>query len=568
MSQLSQPSESSRTANPETQSIPVVNSSLSGASAAKSSAVMAAGTLVSRVLGLLKGILLAAAIGVTTDIANTFSLANTLPTYLYLMIAGGLLNGVLVPQIIKASQKPDRGADYLGRLLSLVLIVLVAITVAMTLGAPWILDATTDLSPAQIELATAFAYWCFPQIFFVGLYAFVGQILNAHNAFGPYTWAPVLNNVIAISVLAVFIGVYGAYTGGAPRTLDTWTTSQTWMLAGGMTLGIVMQGLILLWPLKRLRLGIRLKLGWRGIGLGHAARLAGFSVMTVVIGNLTYLVFTWLASRASREGDPGIAGNAALESANQIYILPHSIVVISLATVLFNRMSRDFARGSVAGVRRTLSYGLRTSAVATIFSAGVMVVVAGQIGMVFTSGAQAQAAILGQIVVLLALGAPLFGANYVMNRVFYAAENARTPFVIQVMLSVVMIAMSLIALWFPPQFIVPWIAITFTVSDVIVVAISHRFLKRQVGDYGAGHILDVHIRICLATLVSAAFGALVLWVLGGYSSEGFAWSSILGALVAIMAVTAVMGVVYLFMLKALRVRELRELLRPVLQRFR
>ena len=91
---------------------------------ARSSAIMAAGTLVSRFLGFAKTWMLAAALGLGSTVNDTFINANNLPNLIFLLVAGGVFNAVLVPQIIKASKAPDKGADYISRLLTLAVLVL------------------------------------------------------------------------------------------------------------------------------------------------------------------------------------------------------------------------------------------------------------------------------------------------------------------------------------------------------------------------------------------------------------------------------------------------------------
>ena len=92
-------------------------------SVARSSMPMAAGTILSRVLGFARTILLAAAIGVTTDAADAFGVANQLPNNVYAIIVTGLLNAVLIPQLVKARSNKDGGKGYVDRLLTLILTV-------------------------------------------------------------------------------------------------------------------------------------------------------------------------------------------------------------------------------------------------------------------------------------------------------------------------------------------------------------------------------------------------------------------------------------------------------------
>lgn len=542
---------------------------------ARSSAIMAAGTLVSRGLGLVRVALLATAIGAAGGVSDLFAIANGLPSFIYLMVAGGVFNAVLVPQIIKASKNPDRGADYVSRLMTLAVTVLLVLTALLTFAAPFITALVTEVSGERLALITVFAFWCLPQIFFYGLYAIIGQILNANGSFGPYMWAPVVNNVVSIASLLVFIVLMGSQL-DRPHSPENWTATHTLILAGGTTLGIAVQALVLIWPLRNLRLGLRPKFGWRGVGLGQTGRLASITIVTMLVGNGLYLVNIWVASIATearaeyltRTPPEKIAGFFNLDIGSLVYVLPHSVIALSIATVMFNQLAAAHTEGDLATIRETLSRGLRTIGVATVFGAAVLLTLAAPLGMLFSGGIREDGALNALVITLLALGAPFLSANFFLNRVFYAAEDAITPLKIQLILSVVGVALALAAGRFTPEWIVPMLAVGFSLGNMIAVGVSHFFLVRKIGPYGAGHVFDVHVRLTVAGMVSGAAGAGALWLFGGYSGDGFVWQSVGAAVVVLAACGTLMAGVYLVMVKVLRIRELGDFLNPLLARFR
>jgi putative peptidoglycan lipid II flippase len=543
-------------------------------STARSSAIMAAGTLVSRVLGLVRVALLATAIGATGQVSDLFTSANNLPNFIYLMLAGGVFNAVLVPQIIRASRQPDRGADYVSRLLTLTAAALLVLTVLVTLAAPLIVGLTTSFTGANLALTTAFAYWCLPQIFFYGMYAVTGQILNANGSFGPYMWAPVVNNIVSIAFLIVFITLMG--TEQVERhTPGSWTTEQTVLLAGGTTIGIIIQALVLFVPLRRLNLGLRPRFGIRGTGLGRTGKLASVTIVTMLVGNGLYLVNQRVATIAS-DARPGlleqnppieIAGSTNLEFGAMVYQLPHAVIALSLATVMFNQLSSAHADNNLVAVRATLSQGLRIIGVATVFGAAALLTFAGPLGVLFSESPES-AAINGVIIAILAVGAPFLSANFFLNRVFYASEDVKTPLKIQLILSVVGVAFALAASTFDPRLIVPMLAVAYSVGNVIAVLVSHLFLRRAIGPYGAGHVFDVHVRLTIAGIIAALAGTALCWAFGGYSADGFLWQSKLSAVVVLTLGGLVMAAVYLALLKLLRVTELSDFVGPLRARFR
>lgn len=532
--------------------------------------------MVSRVLGFVRTSLLAVAIGANTTMGDIFEKANTIPNIIYLLLAGGIFNVVLVPQIIKASENPDGGADFVSRLLSLTLLVLGGITLVVTvLAGPIIHLLTRDWTGPMLELGTVFALWCLPQIFFYGLYAVVGQVLNAHGRFGWYMWAPVLNNLVAIATLTLYIATFGAYASSRDNP-EQWTGAQTVVLAGGTTLGIVLQALILLWPLKRLGLGLGIKLGWRGMGFARTGKVALWTLGTMVVGNSAYLLYGAIASGATAGrlslGDAGatVPGEYALNTAQLVALLPHSVFVLSIATVLFNQLSRAQAAGDLEEVRYTLGSGLRTIGVATVFGAAALVVLAGPLGRLFAGSgatAAASAATLGQVIAILAAGMPFMSIYFFLGRVFYAEEDARTPLIMQAILSGSCVVLALaMARLVPATQVVYGLAVLYAVFHVLSVLLAHYFTRRRLGDYGAGEVVDTYIRLGYAALGSGLAGAAVLWLLGGYDDGGFALRSILTAVVSIAAVGTVMAAAYLLLLWLLRVRELHEFLAPVLNR--
>ena len=220
----------------------------------RSAAIMAAGTAVSRLLGIVRGALLVAAVGSTGLAADSFDLANKLPNIAVMLLATGVLNAVLVPQVVRAYRTAD-GEDYVNRVITLGATLLLAVTVLLTLGGAVLVELYSGVGsgPQLRTLATAFAVWCLPQVFFYGMYTLLGQVLNARGSFGPYMWAPVVNNVVAIAGLAVFLGLFGPFHADlAPADPDWWTPGRLALLGGTATLGVVCQAAVLIWPLHRI----------------------------------------------------------------------------------------------------------------------------------------------------------------------------------------------------------------------------------------------------------------------------------------------------------------------------
>ncbi len=545
---------------------------------AKASAVMAAGTLLSRVLGFVRTALLAVAIGQTTLIADVFEKANTIPNVIYLLLAGGMFNVVLVPQLIKAAKRPDRGADYTSRLLTLTTVILAVFTLLLTVMAyPIVMTLTRGWTEPMLVLGAAFAAWTLPQIFFYGLYAVVGQILNANARFGWYMWAPVLNNMIAITVIISFIITFGSYSATDDQMVE-WTTQQTIWLAAGHTAGIVAQALLLLWPLSKLGMKIRPKFGIRGMGLKTTGKIAGWTLVAMLIGNVANLLYFRLISGATAgrqevaaEGisPASIPGETSANIAELMVILPHSVFVLSIATVLFNQLSRSMDLGHLSRARELINEGLRIFAIPVMFFMIAILVVAGPLGRIFggsAADAHLAGAAVGQLLVLHALGMPFRSANFYLLRVFYAAEDAKTPMFIYAVIAAVGLTVTHISAQILPSYHVPFVVVgMFSVLHMLQYVICHVLVVRRWGGFGFGTVLAAYSRSGAAAVVAGVAGAAVLWLLGGYT-WGFAWDSIGSALLSCAAVGLVMAAVFVVMLRSLKVREFDDFIQPLARR--
>lgn len=540
---------------------------------ALSSAIMASGTLVSRVLGFVKTILITVAIGTGTTMGTIFETANTLPNLIYVLVAGGIFNAVLVPQIIKASKHEDGGDDYISRLVTLAVSAMAVVTV-VTVACAWPLIHILgrDWDPDQQQMGVIFAIWCLPQIFFYGLYTIIGQVLNARNAFGWYMWSPVVNNVVAIAALLVFIFMFGRQdtsTIPAHHDLANWTSMQTMVLAGSATLGVALQAIILFWPLTRIGLKLRPKFGWRGIGLGEASQLAGWTLATGVVSNLAFFYLTTVASNVLGGAKELLAqgihvpGVQSLNYSSMLYSLPHGVIGLSIATMLFNRMAASHQDDDARGLLDALSVGLRVASVATIFCAVALIVFAGPVGVLFGGGDKIAAAQIGQTLAIIALGGPFLTIAFMMGRIFYAQEDVKTPFYIQLFSAILIVAMGFISSRLALPHIVFGLAATYALQNILAVYLSHRVLKKRFGAYGGAHIVETHARVALAAFTAGLVGAAALWLLGGYSFAGFAWTNKLTAMISIVAGGMVMGIAYYATLNLFRVSELDVLMDPI-----
>ncbi|MFD6443683.1 murein biosynthesis integral membrane protein MurJ [Promicromonospora sp. NPDC060204] len=554
----------------------------STSSLGRNSIVMAAGTAASRLGGLVRNMMLVAAIGSVGSVANAFDVANKLPNVLFAILAGGMLNAVLVPQIVKAF-RAHNAQERVDKLLTIAAVGILAITAILTGAAAWVVMLYTDgWSAEQLALGTVFAYWCIPQLFFYGLYTLLGQVLNAREQFGPFMWAPVANNVVSVIGFAVFLVVFG----GAPDTgindLSEWDTPRTILLAGTATLGIVAQALVLLVPLLRSGFRWNLRLGLRGIGLRSAGAVAMWTFAAVVLEQAGVLYLTRVASAAGAAAEAGAAGvsadlvasNGAYTQALLIYLLPHSLVTVSIATALFTGISKAAQAGDTDRVRSDLSLGLRTIGVFTVFATAALVVLAGPAtAFIVPTAGETGTSVIAPVLVALSFGLVPLGGMALMKWVFYAYEDGRSVFWITVPSTVALVAGLVAAqIWLPIELWVVAAGGAYALSNWITVLLRTGGLKRKLGGrLDGGRIFVLHAKAVLAAVVAGGAGWGVYQLVGGFDvlSFGSGW---LFTMLSGLWVTALCGLVmlavYVLLLRLLRVEELNGLLGPVLARLR
>ena len=526
-------------------------------STARSSLLMASGTLVSRILGFARAVLLAVMIGVTTDAADAFGVANQLPNNVYAIIAGGVLNAVLVPQIVRARKHDDGGQNYINRLVTLVITVFAIVTLITTAAAPLLVSLyTTGWSPSQLALATAFAYWCLPQLFFYGLYSLFGEILNARSAFGPFMWAPVLNNVVAIAGMVAYIVIFGTDPSGT-RAIETWNSSQVMLIAGTATAGVASQALILLLFWKRIGLKFRFDFNWRGVGLRPAAKAASWTLGMVLVTQIGGLVQSIVASSTVSARDVhglAVASVAASAIAWLVFMLPHSIATVSIATAAFTKISHHAHDGEIEELKTELGKSLRAILAISSFATVALMVLAYPVARVFVGEFPATVA-LGNVIIAMMLGLVPFSFVFMLQKAFYALEDTRTPFWFTVAQITTFITGAVaIALLVEPVNLVVALALLNSFSITVQAVLAYRLLRRRIGKLSV-KLSSAATRMLLAAALAGASGFAAMHF-GGFTLEGgAAMASVLGAVLTSLPIGLLMLVVYFATLAFLGIEE-------------
>ncbi|RZD83074.1 murein biosynthesis integral membrane protein MurJ [Streptomyces albidoflavus] len=531
-----------------------------GGGLARSSLLMAVGTVVSRATGLIRQVLQAAALG-TGLLASTYNTANTVPTSLYTLLIGGALNAVLVPQLVRArATEPDGGRAYEQRLVTLVVCVLGVGTVLAVWAAPEIVGLymrDTPESHEAFELTVTFARFLLPQIFFYGLFGIYGQVLNAREKFGAMMWTPVLNNVVLVAMFAAYLGLMVA-----PGRVEDITAEQVRLLGIGTTAGVALQALALVPFARAAGFRFRPRFDWRGTGLGRSVHAAKWTLLFVLANQVALTVVTHFANAADQELPEAGAGYTAYMYAQTIWLLPQSIVTVSLVTALLPRMSRAVAEGRVGDLRTDLTRGLRISGVVIVPTAFLFLALGPQIAaLLFAHGAADAASVrpLGQMLQAFGPGLIAFSAQYLLLRGFYAFEDTRTPFFMAAWIAGVDIALvSACHLLLPARWAVVGMAGAYTLSYLAGLALTARLLRRRLGGrIGTGGLGRAYGKLLCAAVPAAGLGWAAARALSGPGGPGAAgtWSTAVALACGVLST----AVAYLLLARLLKVEEVRRL---------
>ncbi len=534
----------------------------------RNSTLMAAGTITSRITGVIRDITIAAALG-SAILADTYALGNSLPNIVYILVIGGALNAIFIPQLVRHMRTDEDGGDgYADRLITLAGLILVATTILAIVFAPWIvkLYSTSGFSDQQLSLATAFARFCLPQIIFYGLYTMFSQVLNSRMHFGAPMFAPIVNNIVMIATALGFI-----YVAGSMATTDTITSGQVAWLGVGTTLGVAAQAAVLIPVLMRVGYKWRPRFDFRGHGLRKAGSLAGWTIGLVFVNQVGFLVISRLATQANflAEQSGGVPqGLATYQRAFLVFMLPHSVITISLVTALFPRMSRSAAVGALHEVSHDVAEGIRLISALLLPCVMFLVAFGPMLGTVFFGfGANrgAPATYTGLVVSVFAIGMLPFGVFYVLSRGWYAVEDTRTPFIITVIYNA--IAMPLTFVFFtiaPSELAVCALALAYGVAYWIAIGIAWTWLSRRLGGLETGLTVRTLVRMGIAAAVSAfvAICLLAAWtvVVGNAAvSDIYAQltASQLSSLTALIVGGILTAIAYLGLSHLLRITEVQ-----------
>jgi len=522
----------------------------------RASRLIAAGTLVSRMTGLVRTIVLVAAIG-TFAAGDAFYVANQLPNTVLTLISTGLLTGVIVPRVVMVSAQADGGRVFLPKLLTAGASILIVTTLVSMLLAPFLVSLMASrFAPEQHALATGFAYWCLPQIFFYGMFALIGESLNARRIFAPYAWAPVVNNMVSIAGFGAFIVIFGANH----RGIDGWTAQSIALLGATATLGIIAQTVVLVIFWRRSGIPLRPDFRWRGVGFGSMGGLAtwtfGMVMVTLVAGIIQVNV---MSSASGDHASIAIWGNAWL-----VYMVPYALIVLSIGTPYFTRISEHAASARHREVLEDIGAAIRTLGLFVVIAAVALIAAAAPASRIFTNDA-AGALLAAPVLIAFLIALVPMAVLFIIQRTFYAYGDTRTPFLFTLVQGALVAGLTILAILVPKEYLTVTVAAVQTTCGIIELLIAIWLLRRKLGPLGLGHPVAALARFLLAAIPASTVGYGVYVWSGG--NDGWMLDNIFLAAAGTFLICAASGVVYLGLLAAFRAPELSSAVGLVRVRF-
>jgi putative peptidoglycan lipid II flippase len=510
------------------QEMPSGSSSGEG-SLVRSSAIMAVGTLASRVTGFFRSTLLVAALG-TGALGDVFNTANTIPNIVYDILLGGVLTAAHVPLLIRARNRSEKyGEEFEQRLFTVLLGALAAITLIAMAATPLLINLyASKFTATQHRLAITFLLFFLPQIFFYGFAAVAGASLNSRNRFGAPMWTPVLNNFVVIAILVAFMVTTHGHLD------DTNISSgQVTFLGIGVTAGVAAQALGLIPSMRKLGFNFRPRFDFRRAELTQMWGMASWTLLYVVAQQVALVVYTNLANAAGSRGskvlhlDHGI-GLTPWTNAYAFFQLPYAVVAISIITAILPRMTQSAAEGRFDRLAAELREGVRLSLSLMLPAVALLFGAASEIAFVLFAHGETNAAgaeVIAQVLRVFAIALTPFTVLQLLQRGFYALADTRTPALIAIFSTGTgAISALILANVLDTEHVIMGIAAAQGISWTIGCIVSIVLLRRRLGRLGGREIVGLVGKAGVCSLAALIVAELLHVFLGSHAHPTFAMS--------------------------------------------
>jgi putative peptidoglycan lipid II flippase len=490
---------------------------------------MTVGTVLSRLTGVIRLAVIAAALGIAESrLPDTYNLANTVPNIVYELVLGGVITSIFVPLFVELLEKEqrERAWEVISAILIVSLLVLTGIALLGVLAAPWIAHFyASRLEGSELALQrdtiTFFLRLFLPQVVLYGLYFIVAGILNAHKRFA----APM-------------------YTLYGQVTLANATTSQLLLIGLGTTLSVAPMGLLLLPSLRKLG-SYRFTLALDHPSIRKLARLSVFVIGFVLANQIGFVVIQWLANEQQ-------GGYSAYVNASTFFLLPIGLFTWSITTALMPSMSEHAVHERWPEYRGRLSTGIRASTFLMLPAAvGMFVLARPMIATLLEHGIATEVStdLVAGVLRFFELGLLQFAVFQLLIRGFYAMQDAKTPFVVNCAVVVLNIAVNVpMFAWRGVEGLAAGQGIAYTVGVLLLA----RPMMRRLGGMEGSRIAASALRVAVA---AAAMG-LVVWALARGLDSVMNGDALIAQLAALSVTVGAGAAVYLGAAYLLRIEEL------------
>lgn len=484
----------------------------------RSSMVVAVGTGLSRITGMARVIVLAAALG--SDLfSDAYNLANTTPNIIYELLIGGVISATLVPLFVRADETGDE--DGPSAVFSVGVLATTALALVAVLAAPLVARAYVGGGNPQadrkLDLLVPMLQLLLPQILFYGVTALTTAALNARRHFVAAAYSPVLNNLVVIGVAGYLLARYDRSGGdGLVSEIGRDPTGRL-VLGLGSTAGIAAMAIPLVWAMRGADVRLRWLPDWRHPALRQLLRLSGWTLGYVAANQIALLVVLRLADGPP----PGTV--TAYQNAFIYFQLPHGLIAVTLMTTFLPELARAAVSNDLAAFRARFARALHLL-LALIVPASVGYVLLGSdltvVMLRHGSYSAADASLTGRTLVAFAVGLVGYSAYLLTLRAFYALSDTRTPFLVNVAENGANVVFALLAVQLVTQRAVG-LAAAYAAAYLLAAGLALWILHRRIGaDAGqvrtsglqAMRILGASAAMAAAVLVALALSPSTAWV--------------------------------------------------------
>jgi putative peptidoglycan lipid II flippase len=514
----------------------------------RSNVVVALGTALSRLTGLVRVAVFAIVIG-QTALADAYNGANNSPNAIYELLLGGVLSASLVPMFTR--QAEDRDDDATSAVVTVAALAMTVLTLVAVIAAPLVfrlfsLDVSDTVDADEYRSAgTALARIFLIQIFFYGLTAIANALLNARRRYFTAAWAPVLSNIVIIASLLL---VPGIVDGREPELSEVLTNEQLRLTLGiGATLGIAVMALVTIPALRAADVSLQFRPEFRHPAVRQLVTLSKWMLGYVAANQVAIIVVQNLTQ-------PGSGGLDAYSKAYIFFVLPHGLLAMSIATTFTPELASAVrAKDRTAFVERS-SLGIRLIALLTFpAAAGMFVLRRPLIGFTLQHGNfdNLDADLTSRALAGFALGLVGFSVYLFVLRGFYAHGDGKTPFVVNLFENLLNI---LFAVMLVGRYGVLGLGLSFALAYLLSSAWALQVLSYKVPGFPLRGTFVSLGRMALATLVMAEVMWLVAQRVGGNAGLDALIQLVVAGLAGIAAYVVVLALLGTPELDALRKR--------------